>query len=70
MICCVECDRQKAPKMEMVGDHEHWRKSRFFLLLLFYFSYVLVFLGYEHWFVIFHGVLMLRSNVGDGALFS
>jgi hypothetical protein len=70
MICCVECDEQKTPKMEMVGDHKHWRKSRFFPLLLFYFSYVLLFLGYEHWVVVLHGVLMLRSNVGDGALFS
>jgi hypothetical protein len=42
----------------------------FLSLLLFYFSYVLLFSGYEHWFVVLHGVLMFRSNVGDGALFS
>jgi hypothetical protein len=39
---------------------------------LYFFSIflMLLFLGYEHWFVVLHGVLMLRSNVGDGALFS
>ncbi len=53
----------------MVHNHEHWRKSHFSSLLLFYFSCVLLFAGYEDWFVALHGVPVLRSSVGDGVLF-
>jgi hypothetical protein len=69
MICCVECDKQKAPKMEMVGDHEIRGSRTSFLYFLSIFLMFCCFLGYEHWFVVLHGVLMLRSNVGDGACF-
>jgi hypothetical protein len=54
--------------MEMVHNHEHWRKSRFSCLLLLYFSCVLLFAGYEDWYVALHGVLALSLGVGDGVL--
>jgi hypothetical protein len=69
MIYCGGCDSQKMPKVEMVNNHEHWRKSCFSSLLLFYFSYVLLFAGYEDWSVALHGVPVRRSGVGDGVLF-
>jgi hypothetical protein len=55
-------------KMEMVHNHEHWRKSRFSSLLLFYFCCVLLFAGYEDWYVALHGVSALSLGVGDGVL--
>jgi hypothetical protein len=57
------------PKVEMVHNHGHWRKSHFSSLLLFYFSCVLFFASYEDWSVALHGVPVLRSSVGDGVLF-
>jgi hypothetical protein len=68
MIYCSGCDYQKMPKMEMVHNHEHWRKSHFSFLLLFYFSCVLLFAGYEDWYVALHGVSALSLGVGDGVL--
>jgi hypothetical protein len=53
---------KKMPKIETVGDHEYWRKLHFSSLLLFYFSCVLLFVGYEDWFVTFHCVLALKSS--------
>jgi hypothetical protein len=57
------------PKIEMVHNHDHWRKSHFSSLPLFYFSCVLLLAGYEDWSVALHGVPALRSGVGDGMLF-
>jgi hypothetical protein len=61
MFYCVGCDWQKMPKIETVGDHEYWRKLHFSSLLLFYFSCVFLFVGYEDWFVTLHFVLVLKS---------
>jgi hypothetical protein len=41
------------PKIEMVHNHEHWRKSHFSSLPLLYFSCVLLLAGYEDWLLLF-----------------
>jgi hypothetical protein len=52
--------------MEMVHNHEHWRKLHFSSLPLFYFSCVLLFAGYQYWSSALHGVPALRLGVDDG----
>jgi hypothetical protein len=51
-------------------DGDDWRSQALedstFLLFFCYFAYVLLFLSYEHLYIIFHVAPMFISSVGDG----
>jgi len=46
------------------------RGTIFCLLTFFYFLVFLLFICYEIWFIVLHGMLAPRSNIGDGTLLS